>query len=597
MTCMLSVSFLWLTILFWICTQKLETAFGLPGRSSCKPGFYCPEEGEGPVPCPRGTFGPSFWATSVNGCISCPPHHYGPREGLSNCVPCGPWSHQPLSGQDSCICLREGQVFQASDGQCPCTLGYQPKMKGEACVLKVYEICKDGRARNQHGECLDHKQWKQYCSEQVCSSPELYEGYDGSLGLCLCKGLSGPEQDRIDCVGWCRNTQNPVLQVVCTESLYLLYTESNQQVSMSGSVLENAFKRWDSHGNLECNTQLNFSRPVYTVQTGEADFFGLHSSVPVEVRKLILAHSQDTNSPFELPDTRNVEDRGIEDKEEEWSSHWSLESSLISSDRQPGGVLNPTACLHPGDILLFTVTQQHFPQYDIDSLYNTNADFDWGPLRLLAQDQKLPKSVHSLFSMSFNEPGVYVFKLSSHHHRHMYVRVVPPGGECYDSGPFFPSDPHHLTRMGIALRRQLLLRPDWPMIGGLLVGAVLVLCLCVTILILFREYGWPEKLAAQATYRDLQLGYNMDDYSSKGSRVVAVKKTHRNLQVGLTEGSVERAVALVSSEFWDYEEQVDLEAFSSSTFYDILLKHSVSVTARLGQLRGEVKLLYQGVMG
>lgn len=50
------------------------------------------------------------------------------------------------------------------------------------------------------------------------------------------------------------------------------------------------------------------------------------------------------------------------------------------------------------------------------------------------------------------------------------------------------------------------------------------------------------------------------------------------------------AVALVSNEFWDYEEQVDLEAFSSSTFYDILLKHSVSVTIRLGQLRGEVRL-------
>lgn len=51
------------------------------------------------------------------------------------------------------------------------------------------------------------------------------------------------------------------------------------------------------------------------------------------------------------------------------------------------------------------------------------------------------------------------------------------------------------------------------------------------------------------------------------------------------------AVALVSNEFWDYEEQVDLEAFSSSTFYDILLKHSVSVTIRLGHLRGEVRLI------
>lgn len=44
----------------------------------------------------------------------------------------------------------------------------------------------------------------------------------------------------------------------------------------------------------------------------------------------------------------------------------------------------------------------------------------------------------------------------------------------------------------------------------------------------------------------------------------------------------------LSEEFWDYEHQVDLEAFSSNTFYNLLLKHSVSVTARLGQLTTEV---------
>ncbi|ROL53321.1 hypothetical protein DPX16_20431 [Anabarilius grahami] len=541
MMCSFRFCLCWPSLLYWFFTLRLSPAVGsnislrLPERSSCKPGFYCPEGDEGPVPCPRGTFGPSFWATTINGCISCPSHHYGPREGLSSCLPCGPWSQQPLPGQDSCTCLREGQVFQ------------------------------------------------------VCPSPELYDGYDGSLGLCVCRGLSRPEPDRAECVGWCRNTLSPVLQLVCTGSLYLLYTESNQQVSMSGSMLETVLKHWDSHGSLECNVQLNFSRPVYTVQTGEAGFFGLLNAVPVEVRRLILAHSQETNSHFEPLDTNRA---------------------FGTSEMRPGGVLNPTACLHPGDILLFSVTQQHYPQYDVDSLYNTNAAFDWGPFRLLAQDQERARSAHSLFSISLHEPGVYAFKLSSHQHRHMYVRVVPAGGECYDAGPFFPSDPHHLTRMGIAQRRQLLLRPDWLMIGGLLVGAVVVLCLCVTILILFREYGWPEKLPAQARYRDLQLRYNMDDYSSKGSRVVAVKKTHRNLQVGLTEDSVQRelefpqtvlalptAVALVSNEFWDYEEQVDLEAFSSSTFYDILLKHSVSVTVRLGQLRGEVKQLYQGVLG
>ncbi|KAF7667131.1 hypothetical protein LDENG_00077930, partial [Lucifuga dentata] len=50
-------------------------------------------------------------------------------------------------------------------------------------------------------------------------------------------------------------------------------------------------------------------------------------------------------------------------------------------------------------------------------------------------------------------------------------------------------------------------------------------------------------------------------------------------------------------EFWDYEHQVDLEAFSTNTFYSLLLKQSLSVTTRLGQLSTEVKDLYQGVLG
>lgn len=44
-----------------------------------------------------------------------------------------------------------------------------------------------------------------------------------------------------------------------------------------------------------------------------------------------------------------------------------------------------------------------------------------------------------------------------------------------------------------------------------------------------------------------------------------------------------------SDEFWDYEHQVDLEAFSSNTFYSLLLKQSLSVTTRLGQLTAEVR--------
>lgn len=64
-----------------------------------------------------------------------------------------------------------------------------------------------------------------------------------------------------------------------------------------------------------------------------------------------------------------------------------------------------------------------------------------------------------------------------------YVRVMPAGGQCYEPGPFFATIPRHVTRVGINRRRDLLLRPDWLVTGGLLFGSVVILCLCVTLLV------------------------------------------------------------------------------------------------------------------
>lgn len=33
--------------------------------------------------------------------------------------------------------------------------------------------------------------------------------------------------------------------------------------------------------------------------------------------------------------------------------------------RSVTGVLNPTTCLHLGDVILFTVDTRHYPQYDL----------------------------------------------------------------------------------------------------------------------------------------------------------------------------------------------------------------------------------------
>ncbi|KAL0973021.1 hypothetical protein UPYG_G00197840 [Umbra pygmaea] len=533
-------------------TREMERLF-------CEPGYYCPEGSSTPVPCPRGTFGPNAGAVSIDSCLSCPNNHYCPRPGLHAGLPCGASARQPLPGQLTCVCLGEGQSFQASDGHCTCALGYQLTGKGDMCWHRVYDICKDGRARTQHGICLDRKQWAQHCTQQVCPSLEDYQGFDGSLGLCLCR--EPPE--RALCGRWCRSGSRQALHLVCAgRDLELVYStsESESQVSISGSVLlDRVFKRLDSQGALLCDGRHNISIPVYTVQTSDQGFLGLLNAIPVEIQKIFSEKSP---------------------------GHHSSTGAMTwggSSNSSSVGVLNPTTCLHLGDTLLFTVTRKHYPQYDIENLYNTNSDFDWGPLRRLAEDLSLARTPPTLFSMVFTQPGVYAFKLTGNQYKHMYVRVMPASAQCYEAGPFFNTDPHHLTRMGIAKRQHLLLRPDWSVTGGLLLGAVVILSLCTTLLMLFRDYGWPEKVSHTARYRTLQLQYPMDDYSSKGSRVTTLKKYHRNLQASRTDASGQ------PDEFWDYEHQVDLEAFNTNTFYSILMKHSLSVTARLGQLREEVE--------
>lgn len=79
--------------------------------------------------------------------------------------------------------------MQASDGQCQCALGYRATQRGEACELKIYEICKDGQTRDQYGKCLDHKQWKHLCTHEVgtkshlksCKVPTYICGHEHTL--------------------------------------------------------------------------------------------------------------------------------------------------------------------------------------------------------------------------------------------------------------------------------------------------------------------------------------------------------------------------------------------------------------------------------
>ncbi|KAM3921492.1 uncharacterized protein RB166_010883 [Leptodactylus fuscus] len=245
---------------------------------------------------------------------------------------------------------------------------------------------------------------------------------------------------------------------------------------------------------------------------------------------------------------------------------------------------------------MFIASKHSYPMYDVNNLYNTNPGFDWGAFRTLAEEIWLSSKSQFSLLFQFREPGVYVMRHSDNQYKKMYIRVMLVGGQCYQEGPFFPTTPRHVIRNGIGQMPPLLLKPDWPAIAGIITGLMIVLITCILLLVWFQDLGWTQKIASCPQFRKLQQKFNLDVYSSKGSTVASTKKLHPKIRI---KGQVDKKWdetekrKCQNDEFWDYEQQIDMESFNTQMFYDILLKQSFMVTSKIGHLKEEVKVFYE----
>lgn len=71
--------------------------------------------------------------------------------------------------------------------------------------------------------------------------------------------------------------------------------------------------------------------------------------------------------------------------------------------------------------------------------------------------------------------------ISIYAHFIKYIRVMPPGGQCYEEGPFFPTTPRYAVQVGIAKKQDLLLKPDWTAVFGVITGLLTLLITCVVL--------------------------------------------------------------------------------------------------------------------
>ncbi|KAM4016320.1 uncharacterized protein ACNLHF_002692 isoform 2-T2 [Anomaloglossus baeobatrachus] len=544
-------------------------------NASCEYGGNCANAADRRVTCPAGYFrsGPESDPTAQ--CVKCPADFFNPLAGQGSCFSCGSEAVQPDEGQTTCICRGEGRGFQPSDGRCPCAPGYHTALEGVSCAPIVYDICRDGSTRNHEGKCLTPQEWTDYCSQQVCAQPEHYEGYDHFLGLCICR----TEDVDIICNADCRRKQKTLLQIQCVEETPQLRSAepSGGKVSISAEhggkdaiiVMDNTLEKQI------CSLHSGSAPSVYVVKCTEEGFVGVYNPKPQEIKPLL--------SREEDPSPSNV----------------SVENRLF---RLAGisGVLNPTTCIHVNDFIMFIASKPYYPVYDVNDFYNTNPGFDWGSFRTLAEEIWLSSKPQFSLLFQFREPGVYVMKLSNNPHKKMYIRVMLVGGQCYEEGPFFPTTPRHVIRNGIGQMPPILLKPDWPAIAGIVIGLMIVLITCILLLVWFQDLGWTQKIASSPQFRKLHQKFNLDTYSSKGSTVTSAKKLHPKTRI---KGHVDKKwdetekrkcpKYLPDDEFWDYEQQIDMESFSTQIFYDILLKQSFMITSKISHLKEEVKVFYE----
>ncbi|KAL2295781.1 hypothetical protein Nmel_017302 [Mimus melanotis] len=109
--------------------------------------------------------------------------------------------------------------------------------------------------------------------------------------------------------------------------------------------------------------------------------------------------------------------------------------------------------------------------------------------------------------------------------------------------------------------------------------------------LLCQGLGWARRGSPCPAFRRRQLQHSLDRYSSKIPEVFSVEKSHPSLQ-----HKAGTAGSRSTGDAWEPEGQIDLDAFNTKIFFEILLRQSQSVTTTLGHFKQEVKVVYHRVM-
>ena len=186
----------------------------------------------------------------------------------------------------------------------------------------------------------------------------------------------------------------------------------------------------------------------------------------------------------------------------------------VAVSDQTARMQNPTSCLAVGESMLFSIGTtdpgaRNYPVYLKDSFVNSNADFDYGAFRDLAELLADPATSAGIshFGYTFEDPGVYVFGSSLDPTQQMLVRVVAVGQSCPASlsgSVFNPATQENVVNLGMGQAVEPQLVPDWRLLAALVVGVFLASALFMGCVYYWRVQSWDEGGTAGLLSEDYQ---------------------------------------------------------------------------------------------
>ncbi|KAJ9462458.1 Cytadherence high molecular weight protein 2, partial [Diplonema papillatum] len=454
------------------------------GGYPCPAGHYCPAGATVEVPCPTGTYFSGTKGRSLAACLPCPADSYNNLPAQERCQDCGR-SSSSLEGATVCECFGANRVFQPSDKSCICKPNFiyydeNFRLTDEdsriACQERILDRCPPGQVRSAAGSCVADE-------DVLCRAcPDGQGTVDTTVGICRCDSITLP---------------NDVCDEVCQASASTITIDGDNIVfAKDGVEIALPLNSAGLFGGTGNTCSAGKKCKMQTLRTTATRTEGIYDP-PQDWIEAILDGSQ-------VGSTTGTTGNGST------ASTWIRRRLLQSIDTSTlKTVPNPAICLNNGEAMLWDVTEA-YPKYFKDSLLNTNPNFDAGPFRELVS-QLAGQNPPTAFIYTFNSAGIFTFIQCTTNPNVCdeniitVVRVVNDYERCPSTAQIQPITDTVLVSFGVSRSSDVLLAPDWVLIGVLLVGLFVLVVGVIAGLWHFRVQTWGMVGASVPKYRTLGM--------------------------------------------------------------------------------------------